>query len=184
MSRVARTVVLGLVVALLAACSDGSPQPDRVEWRNLSIPLPDGWYLFEEAETRLSIGNEDLGARPDGEPGERPEGDVVAMFFTYEPLAVPEDWREFVEQQGAELETDVRLELEGEVPATQLVFSYTTDGTPTREMVVLIPSRGIVLLAQPIPGPGEDEAPQVFLEHLDTFVDVIEGIEFGAPVLD
>lgn len=185
MSYVARTVVLGLVVALLAACSDdGSSQPERVEWRNLGIELPDDWYLFEEAETRLSIANEDLGVGPDGEPGERPEGDVVGMFFTYEPEAVPEDWRDFVEEQDAELETDIRLELEGEVPATQLVFSYVTDGTPTREMVVLIPSRGIVVLAQPVPGPGEDTAPQVFLDHLETFVEVIEDIEFGAPVLD
>ncbi len=181
---IARILMFGLAVVFAAACVGDTSQPESVEWRNLTIPLPDSWYLFEEEDTRLSISNQDIGVGDDGEPREQPDGDVVAMFFTFEPATVPEDWREFVEAQDAELETDRQLELQGEVPATQLVFSYVTDGTPTREMVVVIPSRGVVLLAQPVPGPGEEDAPQVFLEYLDVFMELVESIEFGAPVLD
>lgn len=181
-----RVLTAGLVLLLASACGEeGTTQPDTVEWRNLSIDLPEAWYLFEEEETRLSISNENLGTDADREPGERPEGDVVAMFFTYEPQAVPQDWRRFVEERGAELETDTQLELQGQVPATQLVFSHVNEGVPTREMAVVIPSRGVVVLAQPVPGPGGgDTAQQVFLEHLETFMEVIESIEFGAPVMD
>ena len=181
---IARILMFGLAVVLLAACGGSTNQPASVEWRNLTIPLPESWYLFEEEDTRLSISNQDIGVGDDGEPREQPDGDVVAMFFTFEPATVPDDWREFVEAQDAELETDRQLELQGEVPATQLVFSYVTDGTPTREMVVVIPSRGVVLLAQPVPGPGEEDAPEVFLEYLDVFMELVESIEFGAPVLD
>jgi hypothetical protein len=49
-------------------------------------------------------------------------------------------------------------------------------------MVVLIPSRGIEILAQPVPDPGDTDGPDVFLEHVDTFVEVVDGARFGAPV--
>jgi hypothetical protein len=51
-------------------------------------------------------------------------------------------------------------------------------------MVVVIPSRSIVLLAQPVPGPGDEDAPDVFLAYLEDFLEVLETAEFGAPVLD
>jgi hypothetical protein len=178
-----KLAVAGVLALLLVACG-GASQPSTVEWRNMTIPLPDGWYLFEDEDTRLSISNHDLGPAADGEAGTQPADDVVAMFFTYEPRTIPDDWRDFVEQQDAELETDRQLELRDEVPATQLVFSYVTDGTPTREMALVIPSRGVVLLAQPVPGPGDQDAPEVFLDHLDVFVEVVEAIEFGPPVAD
>jgi hypothetical protein len=40
------------------------------------------------------------------------------------------------------------------------------------------------VLAQPVPGPGDTDAPDVFLEYVETFVTVLEDASFGAPVLD
>jgi hypothetical protein len=179
-------LLLLLVIAVLAvACGDGGNQPSAVTWRNVELQLPQDWYVFEEAEDRLSISNQDIGIGDDPEvPREQPEGDTVAMFFTYEPRTLPDDWRRFVEQQDADLESDEQLVLQGDVPATRLVFSYVTDGTPTREMVVVIPSRAIVVLAQPVPGPGDDDGPDVFLAHIEEFLGVLETAEFGPPVLE
>ena len=177
--------LLLLVMVTLVACGGDDAQPDAVTWRNIELQLPDGWYLFEEEEDRLSISNQDIGLGE--EPGvsrEPPEGETVAMFFTYEPGILPDDWRDFVEQQDAELESDERIVLQDEVPATRLVFSYTTGGIPTREMVVVIPSRSVVVLAQPVPGPGDEDAPEVFLAHIDRFLELLQSAEFGPPVLD
>jgi len=182
--RPPRLLLLLAIAMVVIACGNGD-QPSSVSWRNVELQLPEDWYVFEEAETRLSISNQDIGIGDDpDEPREPPEGDTVAMFFTYEPDTFPDDWREFVEQQDAELESDDQIVLQGDVPATRLIFSFVTDGTPTREMVVVIPSRSIVVLAQPVPGPGDDDAPEVFLEYLEEFLGVLEGAEFGAPVLD
>lgn len=169
---------------VLGACSGGS-QPSSVTWRNVTVPVPDGWYVIEQADTRLSLASHDL--RPDqaaGSPADRPEGDVLGMFFTFEPRTIPDDWRRFVAEQGATLESDQALVLEGDVPATQLVYSYVTDGLPTREMVVVIPSRAIVLIAQPIPAPGDEDGPEVFLRHIETFLEVLEGARFGPPLME
>lgn len=184
MSHPIRALVVGLMLAVsLTACGAGN-QPSSVEWRNVTVRLPDGWYLFEEASTRLSISNQDIG--PEALRGAAPSVDepVVAMFFTYEPATQPDDWRRYVEEQGATLEVDDRLELDGEVPATRLIFLYETDGVPLREMVVVIPSRAIVVLAQPVPAIGDTTGPEVFLDHVETFVEVLENASFGAPVLD
>lgn len=178
-----RRLALVVLASLLVACG-ADDQPGSVTWRNMTVDLPDDWYLVEEADDRLSLANEPLRiGEGDGDP-EPPDGDVVAMFFTYEADTVPDDWRRFVEQQDATLESDDQLVLDGEIPATRLVFSYTTGGVPTREMVVVIPSRGIVVLALPVPGPGDERAPEVFLEHVETFIGILEGARFGAPVLD
>lgn len=187
MSRsVVRALCVGLLLVLAAiavGCGSGN-QPSAVEWRNVTVRLPDGWYVFEEADTRLSISNQDIGpeAMRDGVPDN--DAPVVAMFFTYEPSTQPGDWRRYVEEQDATLEVDDRLELDGEVPATRLVFSYVTDGVPLREMVVVIPSRSIVVLSQPVPAIGDTSGPDVFLDHVETFVRVLEEARFGAPVLD
>lgn len=190
MSRLG-AALLAAVVGLVVGCGGGN-QPSSVEWRNVQLDLPDGWYVAEEAETHLTLSNADLRATPpdaaeEDAPASPPAGaedGVVAMAFTYEPAASPDDWRRFVEAQDATLESDTRVTLDGEVPATQLVFRYTTNGVPTREMVTVIPSRAIVVLSQPVPGPGEDDAPEVFLRHVDTFRQVLETAEFGPPVLE
>ncbi len=177
-----RIVVLALLAGVLAACG-GSDQPDQVEWRNIGIDLPDDWYLFEETDTRLSISNQPLGTSAD--PAEIAAAeDVVAMFLTYEPDALPRDWREFADQQDATIETDDQLILGEDVPATRLVFAYETNGVPTREMVVVIPSRDVVILAQPVPYQDDRDGPEVFLRYVDTFMEVVESLELGAPVLE
>ena len=177
-----RIVAAMLLAAALAACG-GSDQPDHVEWRNIGMDLPDGWYLFEETDTRLSISNQPLGTSAD--PTEIAEAeDVVAMFLTFEPGVLPGDWREFVDEQDATIETDDEVIIGEDVPATRLVFAYESNGVPTREMVVVIPSREVVVLAQPVPYPDERDAPEVFLRYIDTFMEVIESMDPGAPVRD
>lgn len=171
---------------LLAACGG---QPSAVEWRNVTVPVPEGWFVVEEAATHLSLANTDLspeevfgGPAPDEDAESR---EVVGMFFTYEPTTLPGDWLQYVEDQGATLESNDQIWLDDdEVPATRIVFSYESAGIPTREMVVVIPSRGIVVLNQPIPAPGDEDAPEVFLRHVDTFVEVLQSSSFGAPLLD
>ena len=176
--------VLALLATVLAACG-GPSQPGSVEWRNVEMDLPDQWYLFEEEADRLSISNQDIGIGDvAGEPNDWPEGDVVAMFFTYEPSTRPDDWRQLLGQLDAEIEADNQIRLEGDVPATQLIYRYETEGVLTREMVVVIPSRAIVLLAQPVPPPGSADQTDVFLAYLDDFMGVLESATFGAPQMD
>ncbi|GGI05935.1 hypothetical protein [Egicoccus halophilus] len=186
MSRVRRVpLVLALLLSLaLSGCGGEDAQPSSVTWRNVTIDLPEGWYRNEETETHLTIANVDLRPGESDEEFVAPEEGVVSMAFTYEPATLPDDWRRFVAEQDATLEADTRLTLDGEIPATQLVFSYVTNDIPTREMVVLVPSRSIVVLSQPIPGPGDEEGPEVFLAHIDTFLQVLETADFGPPVLE
>ena len=179
-----RLLLVGVVVLVLAGCS-ASSQPGSVSWRNVDMELPDGWYLFEDEADRLSISNQDIGVGDVvGTPADWPDGDVVAMFFTYEPDTLPADWRDLLGRLDAEIETDTSLTLQGDVPATQLIYRYETEGVRTREMVVLIPSRAIVLLAQPVPTPADDDVTEVFLAYLDDFMGVLESATFGAPLLD
>jgi hypothetical protein len=178
-----RSVLLvGLVAVLLVACGGGN-QPASVQWRNATVQLPDGWYVFEEEPTRLSISNRDIG--PEAVAGEVDgEGDTVAMWFTYEPATLPADWRRLIDEQGWTLESDLQMELQGEVPATRLIFRYESLGVETREMVTLVPSRGFVILSQPIPAPGDDDVADVFLAYVDDFMGVLETMQLGSPVLD
>lgn len=182
-----RSSLLLVLLLVLAACGDGN-QPSSVTWRNVTLQIPDGWYVFEEEDTRLSISNHDIG--PEAMRGVRededvdPPDDVVAMFLTFEPRTVPDDWREYAEQQDATIESDDQIQVGGEVPATRIVMNYVTDGIPLREMVVVIPSRHIVVLAQPVPVFRQQDGPEIFLDHVDTFLEVLETAEFGAPVLE
>lgn len=174
-----------LVAVLIAAACGGANQPSSVTWRNVTLHLPDGWYVFENEDTRLSISNADIGpALVDGQTRPRPEGDIVAMFLTYEPRTIPDDWRAHVADLGGTMESDDQIMLSDDVPATRMVFTRDNVGATTREMVVVIPSRAIVMLAQPVPDPGDTDAPEVFLEYIETFLDILDAAEFGAPVLD
>jgi hypothetical protein len=82
------------------------------------------------------------------------------------------------------VEADDRLVLTDEIPATRLVYSFQSAGVPTREMVVLVPSRALVVLAQPVPRQGQQDGPEIFLEHVETFLDVLTTADFGRPVLE
>ncbi len=164
---------MGVVVALvLQAC--GTAGPVR-EWRDLELTLPEGWVVFEDEPTRFSVADGELGEDA-GDRGDR----EAAVFLTYEPDTVPEDWRRFVTEVDGELESDEALEVGG-LPATQLTFTHASNGVPMREMVVVVPSRGIVMLFQPLVVKGQTDGPERFIAHLDEFEALRSSIEFGAP---
>lgn len=75
--------------------------------------------------------------------------DAVVMTFTHEPGTLPDDWRAWVEAAGGTIESDLPIVLEGDVPATRLVYRRELGDTSTRELLVAIPSRSIVLVAGP-----------------------------------
>ena len=189
MSSRRSTILLLLALSLVLMACGGGNQPASVSWRNVTLQMPDGWYVFEEEETRLSISNADIGPEamrgvdPDDDEVELPT-DVVAMFFTFEPRAAPADWRAYAEQQDATVESDEQIVIGEDVPATRIVMNYVTDDVPLREMVVVIPSRGIVVLAQPVPRAGQQDGPEVFLDYVDTFIEVLDAAQFGAPVME
>lgn len=172
-SRCRRWPVL-LVVALAAvACRGGSG--GEVSWRDLEVELPPGWVVFEQEPQYLSVADAEAGEEP-GDAG----GREAAAFFSHEPGTLPDDWREFVEEVGGELETDRAVEVGG-LPATQLVFAHESNGIATREMIVLVPSRNVVILMQPIITAGQTDGPERFEAHRDEFEALLSGISFGAP---
>ncbi len=189
----AKLVVI-VTALLLAACSGGGAL--STSWRDLTAPLPAGWVVVANSETAFTIADRPLPENPDGfstsaPRADRPDIDVLpeaGIYFTYEPSTAPDDWRDLI--AGAldgTVERDESIEVDG-IPATLLQFSHESGGVATREMVVLIPSRGVVLIAQPIgilartvegappPGPG------LFDAHLDEFLAIIDAISFGAPL--
>lgn len=145
-----------------------------VEWRGLELRLPDGWIVFEHSDRSVSAADAPLGS-----PGDRGEREA-AVYLTHQPGASPDDWRQFVSDQDGVLEQDRSITLDG-VPASRLVFTYTTNGIPLREMVVVIPSREVVALFQPVVTPGSRAGPDRFASHLAEFDEILSSIEFGAP---
>lgn len=166
--------LLAVIVLVLAAC--GGSDAGRQEWRGLDLELPEGWEVFERRDTLLSAADGPVGEEP-GDAGER---EVVAQL-TYDPSSSADDWRALVEAGGGELEVDERIELDG-APATRLIWSWVSNGVPTREMVVLLHSRSLVMLFQPAASAGQTDAPEVFLRHRDEFEAILDSIDLGAPV--
>ena len=181
MTHAVRTLLVAALLVgaatLLSACTGSSSVAPGgvVEWRELTIDLPDGWVETNRTGTSLSVGD----GPGSTEPGER--GELYALTqLTIEPGTTADDWRTFVEEQDATLERDTRTEV-GTLPATLIQYSFTTNGIPTRERVVVVASRDLVLLQQPVPMQGDTEGPAWFDEHLDEFDALLEGIRFGAP---
>lgn len=175
--RLRRGVATLLAVLLLAVgCGPSGPVTGVVDWRGLELTTPEGWAAYEVRDTLLYLA--------DGEPGEEP-GDPgtleVAAQLTYEPGTIPDDWRALIADEGGTIEADVRTEIDG-LPARRIVFSWASNGTPSREMVVLVPSRSLVMLFQPVPVQGQTDAPEVFLDRAEEFDAILASIRFGAPV--
>lgn len=170
------TGALLATVLLLAAAVACGGSGDTVSWGGLDLRLPEGWTVFEDGPTYLSVSDGELGEE-EGDPGER----QAAAFFTREPGTVPDDWRTFVTDVDGELETDRSIEVDG-LPATQLVFSHTSNGVPLREMVVVVPSRDLVILMQPVVVQGQSDGREQFEAHRGEFEAILDGIDFGAPV--
>lgn len=182
MPRSSRVLLVALSL-VLAACGS-SATTGTVEWRGLDVTFPAGWEVFEQRTDLLTASDDDL-APPD-EEGATPEidpddNDVVGAQFTYEPRTSADDWRALVEGAGGTIELDERIDVGG-LPATSLVFSWVTNNVPTRERVVLVPSRELVLLFQPVPVQGQTTGPQVYLEKAAAFDEILASIRFGAPV--
>lgn len=165
-----------VLVVLLAACGGGDGS-GRLEWRGLELTVPDGWVVFENRPTLLSIANAPLGEEA-GDPGER----TVAVQFAHRGSnpQTAADVREFVAEQEGELEVDESITVGGR-PAHRFVYTFDANGTPTREMVVLVPARQLDILLQPVPRPGQTSAPDVFLDFRGRFDELVASIEFGAP---
>lgn len=172
-----RAVAVLLLVTLLAACGDD----EQLLWRDLRLTVPDGWVVFEDEPTRLSLANQPLGAGVDED--DRPTGDVVAVFLTHRPGTTPAAWRDQIAASGATLEVDEPTEVGG-VPATRLQFlTPAGDGSArTRELVVVVPAREVELLAQPVPLPADPDAPAVFDRARPTFDELLASFSWGAPV--
>jgi hypothetical protein len=170
-----------LGVVLLALLGN---QPSAVEWRNVTVPLPDDWYVFEEADTRLSISNQDIGPealRTDGAPAV--DEPVVAMFFTYEPMTrLPDDWRRYVEEQDATLEVDDRscsTARSRDPPRVQLRHRRCPPAGDGRRDPVALDRRAVPAGAC---GRGHLRA-DVFLAYVETFIRSSRRRASG-PVLD
>lgn len=170
-----RVAVVLVATLLLAACSSAVAPGGVVEWRELTIDLPEGWVELNRTETSLAVGD----GPGSTEPGVR--GDLyVATQLTIEPGTTADDWRRFVEEEDATLERDTEVTV-GSLPATLIQFAFTTNDIPTRERVVVVPSRNLVVLQQPVPMQGETEAPTWFDDAVDEFDALLDGIRFGAP---
>jgi len=170
--------LFALLVLGLVSCSGAD---GIVEWRNITFEVPDGWVVLDRTDGLLTIASDEV---VEGEGRSAAGEDVVALYLTYEPGVVPDDWRRYVVEQGAVLESDDAILVGGDVPATRLVFSSLQDGIAVREMVIIVPSRSIVVLAQPVPRPGTVDAASVLLEELDTLLAVVVEARYGAPRLD
>lgn len=176
MTRV-RLVVALLCALMLAACG-GPATTGAIDWRDLDMTLPDGWVVIEDLGTALYVGNGEGGEQV-GDPGDL----TVGLHFSVEDTPSIDDWRGLVSDQDGEVEIDTTTEVDG-LPASVLQFTLPGSGDAlpaTRERVLTIPSRDIVILAQAIPVRGEVDGGQLFLDDLDEIEQVLDSIDFGAP---
>jgi len=162
-----RPLAVLLASAILAACGG----PERVEWPGARIDLPEGWEIVASEPDRLVLADH-LAA--EGERG-------VRVTFLRVPGTLPDDWRQRVAERGAELESDSGILIAGDVPATQLVLLDEVDGTPIREVILVVASRGLVIAITPDVRPGEQDGPRVLLDSLDGVRDLLDTIELTAP---
>ncbi len=169
---------IGALVLLLVLVLAGCGGDDRaVAWGDLDLRLPDGWVVVNDYAGALYVA--------DGRPGEEagdPGDQDVGVQFTREPDTSADDWRDFVAEQDGTLERDEQVTVD-DLPATLLEFSF--DGSsgppPTREQVVLVPSRELVILSQAVPVQGQQDGPEVFDAHVEEFEALRASIDFGAP---
>jgi len=158
-----RAVVTTLVAAAVAACGTDA----SVAWDVVRLELPDGWELVALERDRLVLA--------DHVAAEVDRGVLVTFLRTSD--VAPDVWRERVAARGAELESDTGVRIAGDVPATQLVLLDVVDGVRLREVLLVVPSRGLVIAVTPRTAPGEQEGPELLLERLDAVRTVLDGME-------
>jgi hypothetical protein len=164
-----RALMMLLVTAVVAACSGA----DRLDWPGLRLELPDGWERIEETPERLVLADH---LAEEGQRG-------VLVTFLRVPGTLPDDWRERIAQRGALLESDEGIRIAGDVPATQLVLLDELDGTPVREVLLVVASRGLVIAVTPRLLPGELDGPELLLSSLDGVRALLDDIELAPPAL-
>lgn len=162
---------MGAALAL-HACAAG---PVR-EWRDLEVTMPPGWSVGNETSDAIYLADGEMTGDP-----EDPDILEVGVQLSFEPRTTVADWRDFVQSRDGTIEEDERIAVDG-LPAHRLVFSYVTGATPMREMVVLVPSRGVVMLFQPAPLAGELDGQERFVQRRDEFEQILASIQFGAPM--
>ena len=180
-----RTLVLVLLAALLAACSPGGAgRSGPMEWRDLDLVVPSGWQVLAQRQDLRRATNRDLRAddieKTPSLPQDPEANDAVAVQLATDGSSA-DAWRSLIESEGGDIESDQRIQLDG-VPATSITFSWVTNDVPTREQVVIVPSRDLVILLQPVPVQGQRSGPDGYFRHVDEFQTILESLDFGAPV--
>jgi hypothetical protein len=161
-------LLLGLVVGLTAACGVSS----ELRWAGVRAELPTGWELLASSDTQLILADH---VAADGGRG-------VLVTFLRAPGTLPDDWRATVAQRGALLESDEAVLVAGDVPATQLILLDDVDGTPVREALLVIPSRGLVVAITPRVVAGDSDGPELLLASLDAVRSFLDGIQLAIPL--
>lgn len=161
--------LLAAVLVAAACASDGG----TVRWRDLRLDVPDGWLVTERNGTALSLADAPFHEEAADELS-------AAVFLRHEPATDAADWRRFVGEQGGELEVDEPVTVGG-APGTRLVFTYDANGTVLTEMVVVVPSRDLVVLLQPVVARGSRDGPATFASHRGTFERLLASVVFGPP---
>jgi len=162
-----RALALLLVPILLVACGG----PERIDWPGARFELPAGWELLSSDADRLVLADH---LTVEGERG-------VTVTFLRVPGTLPSQWRERVADRGATLESDSAILIAGDVPATQLVLLDEVDGTPIREVLLVVASRGLVIAITPRVAPGDQDGPEVLLDSLDGVRTLLDAIELAPP---
>lgn len=181
--HVLRTALLVLLTATLAACTGGAGGAGPMAWRDLDLVVPGGWQVLDQRGDLLLLANRDLRADDvQATPSllrDPNANDAVAVQFTTDPSS-PDAWRNLVAAEGGEVESDEPIQLDG-IPATAITFNWVTNDVPTREQVVIVPSRQLVILLHPVPVQGQRTGPEVYVRHVEEFQAILDSLDFGAP---
>ncbi|HEX9889581.1 MAG TPA: hypothetical protein VGA69_08905, partial [Nitriliruptorales bacterium] len=102
-----------------------------------------------------------------------PGAGEAGVFLVRDPGDSAAKWRELIEQRGWTLEHDAPVTLDG-VPATRLTFEQTGARVPTRETVVVVPSRQLTILLQPIPYGQAQDGLDIYARHAHEFDAILQ----------
>ena len=166
-------VVLLLMAVALVGCGTG---PSTVDWRNIVLPVPEGWVVVEVADDRVRFASAAV-------VDEVPNDGLVLLTVSFQPSTLPDDVRSGALARGVTVESDTPIVVGDEVPATRLVLLDDTVDPATREVVVLVPSRGLVAIGSVVAGPAVTHPAARLLDDLDAILAIIVGASYGAPVL-
>jgi hypothetical protein len=161
--RLRGAVAATVVAAVVTACGGGS----AVAWDVVRLELPAGWEQVTAERDRLLLADHPTAEEDRG----------VLVTFLRSTDATPDGWRDRVAARGAELESDTGVRIAGDVPATQLVLLDVVDGVRVREVLLVVPSRGLVIAVTPRVRPGEQDGPELLLERLDAVRTVLDAME-------